>query len=113
MRRLPTLLALALAVSAGVAGVLAGCSSSPAVPSDPTLAKGQQVYNQNCASCHGEKGEGVVGPRLIGVAQTYPDIDKQIAVITNGVKGSSMPAWKDKLSPEDIKAVTAYTRSLQ
>ena len=113
MRRFPTLLALALAVTAGAAGVLAGCSSSPAVPSDPTLAKGQQVYNQNCSSCHGEKGEGVVGPRLIGVAQTYPDVNKQIAVITNGVKGSTMPAWKDKLSPDDIKAVTQYTRSLQ
>lgn len=112
MRHRPTLIALAVAGAAALSGAALGCSKSSA-PSDPTLAKGQQVYAQNCASCHGENGEGVVAPPLVGVAKTYPDIEKQIALISNGVKGSSMPAWKDKLSAEDIRAVAEYTRSLQ
>jgi cytochrome c oxidase cbb3-type subunit III len=112
MRRSSRVLALVIALAAGGVGAAGGCSSSPSVPADPTLAKGQQIYNQNCSSCHGEKGEGVLGPRLIGIAKTYPDVTKQIAVISNGVKGSSMPAWKDKLSADDIRAVAEYTRSL-
>jgi len=98
---------VALALSAGVGLGAAACSSTP---SDPTLARGQQVYEANCASCHGDHGQGVNAPRLIGIAATYPDVAKQIAVITNG--RSTMPAWQGRLSPEDIAAVAAYTRSL-
>ena len=31
-----------------------------------TPAQGAMVYVQKCASCHGEKGEGGLGPRLVG-----------------------------------------------
>lgn len=27
---------------------------------------GQVVFAQNCASCHGDQGQGVIGPALIG-----------------------------------------------
>ena len=93
----------------------ASCSGGSAVPvpSDPTLAKGQEMYNARCASCHGNKGQGVSAPQLIGIAQRYPDIEKQIAKITNGVKGTQMPAWQGTLSPEEIRAVAQYTRTLQ
>jgi len=103
----PLLLAAALGL-----GACSGGSAVP-VPSDPTLAKGQEVFNARCASCHGNKGQGVSAPQLIGVAQKYPNIDKQIAVITNGVKGTQMPAWQGTLTPEEISAVAKYTRSLQ
>lgn len=111
MVRMRSLIPIGAAVV--VSGVLTvACSSGPAVPADPTLAKGQQVYNASCASCHGVRGEGGTAPRLIGVASTYPDIQKQISVITNGIKGSTMPAWKDSLSAEEINAVAQYTRTL-
>jgi S-disulfanyl-L-cysteine oxidoreductase SoxD len=31
-----------------------------------TVAAGREVFSANCARCHGEKGEGGVGPRLTG-----------------------------------------------
>jgi len=31
-----------------------------------TAAQGAMIYAQKCASCHGEKGEGGLGPRLVG-----------------------------------------------
>ncbi len=31
-----------------------------------TVAAGREVFAARCASCHGEKGEGGVGPRLVG-----------------------------------------------
>jgi mono/diheme cytochrome c family protein len=96
-----------------VATVFAACggSSAPATPADPVLAHGQDIYNSKCASCHGKGGNGGLGTKLAGVvANRYPDIDDQKAVIENG-KGS-MPAWKDKLSDDDITAVARYEREV-
>ncbi len=98
---------MAVALSAGA---LAACSSTT-VPSDPTLAKGQEVYAKSCAACHGSDGGGVTGPRLIGVEARLTE-EQEIAKITDGVSGTAMPAWGGRLSPEEIAAVAAYTRSL-
>jgi len=112
--RSPRILAAGLTLVAGVTLVAAcsGSTSSPAAPSDdPVLVEGQQIYSQNCASCHGASGQGGYGAKLAGtVTVKYPNIDDQIAVITNG-KGA-MPAFSKKLSAEQITAVTRYTREV-
>lgn len=71
---------------------------------------GQDVYEDNCARCHGPDGEGGVGPQLGdgAVAENFPDIADQIAVIREGRNG--MPAWDDSLTPEEIEAVAVYER---
>jgi len=75
------------------------------------LVEGQQVYSQNCASCHGAAGQGGYGKKLAGVVtEKYPNIDDQIALITNG-KGA-MPSFSKKLSADQITAVTRYTREV-
>lgn len=111
--RSPRVLAVGLVVAAA-ATIFASCSSSsaPAAPSDdPVLVEGQQVFAQNCASCHGTSGGGGFGAKLAGVVSTkYPDIDDQIAVIANG-KGN-MPVFGKRLSPEQITAVARYTREV-
>lgn len=115
LMRSPRILAAGLTLVAGVTLVAAcsgGSSSSPAAPSDdPVLVEGQQVYSQNCASCHGAAGQGGYGKKLAGVVtEKYPNIDDQIAVITNG-KGA-MPSFSKKLTAEQITAVTRYTREV-
>jgi mono/diheme cytochrome c family protein len=78
-------------------------------PSDTVLAEGQQVYKEHCAACHGAKGQGGNGSKLAGkVAENYPNIADQIALINNG--RSSMPAWKNSLTAEQINAVARYER---
>lgn len=71
---------------------------------------GQQVFDDNCARCHGPEGEGGVGPQLGGgaVVENYPDIEDQLTVIRGGRNG--MPAWEGQLSPEEIEAVARYER---
>lgn len=71
---------------------------------------GQSVYEANCARCHGPDGEGGVGPQLGdgAVAENYPDIEDQLAVIREGRNG--MPAWEGSLSPEEIEAVAIFER---
>jgi mono/diheme cytochrome c family protein len=96
----------------GGAAAFSACASggsSEAVPSDPVLAQGQQIYVANCASCHGQKGGGGIGTKLAGlVAKKYPNIADQEAVIANG--RSSMPKFGSRLSPEEINAVARYER---
>jgi mono/diheme cytochrome c family protein len=97
-----------IAVSAVVTVACGGDGSGP-VPSDPVLAQGQKVYKAHCQTCHGTKGQGGTGMKLAGkVANVYPNIADQIAVIANGK--SSMPAWKNSLSADDIEAVARYER---
>lgn len=110
--RSPRVLAAGLLLVAGVT-VIAACSSggsTPAAPSgDAVLVEGQRVYSQNCASCHGASGQGGYGKKLAGVVtEKYPNIDDQIALITNG-KGA-MPSFSKKLTADQITAVTRYTR---
>ncbi|GEM_PF-1166996 len=89
-----------------------GASETPEAPAAPTadMALGQTVFEANCAVCHGQNGEGLVGPQLGGGAAVanFPDPADQIAVVTDGRGG--MPAWGSSLSEEEIAAVVAYER---
>ncbi len=69
-----------------------------------------QIYATRCAGCHGDEGQGVVGPALGGgeVAQRFPDIADQIAVIASG--RGLMPGFDHILSDEEVRAVAEYER---
>jgi len=77
----------------------------------PVSVDGAAVYSDNCASCHGSDGSGGFGPALAAgaVVDAFPDPADQIAVITDGRNG--MPDFGGSLSPEEIQAVTDYTRA--
>lgn len=107
MKRLSAAAVGAVLVLAGSLGV--ACSAGPPRPSDPLLARGYDVYRAKCAACHGTTGGGGTAPKLKGVvASRYPNIADQIAVISNG--RMNMPAWKDRLSADEIEAVARYER---
>jgi cytochrome c oxidase subunit 2 len=71
---------------------------------------GGQVFQANCASCHGAQGEGGIGPKLAGVVtHDFPNETDQISVVTKG-KGS-MPAFGGTLTAAQIRQVVDYTRT--
>ena len=76
------------------------------------VARGEKVYNANCAACHKADGAGA-GPikGLVGSKVVLSD-DKaqQIAIMLNGAGGGAMPAWK-QLSDTEIAAVVTYTKN--
>ena len=87
------------------------------VGDDEKLVRGMQLYNGNCAVCHGLNGEGRVGATL---AKDWPSIRPDLTVktiIESGVSGSPMPAWSQAnggpLSAEDIDALVFYILSWQ
>jgi mono/diheme cytochrome c family protein len=70
---------------------------------------GPAIYSTYCATCHGTQGQGVVGPSLVDMAEKYPNVADQVALVTSG-KGQ-MPAWGGRLTTEQIQTVVDYTRT--
>src|SRR4051812_43711446 len=71
---------------------------------------GYDVYLANCARCHGQDGQGGVGPKLAGVVTAdFPDARQEIALVRDG--RASMPSFKNDLSATEIQDVVAYTRT--
>lgn len=76
---------------------------------DAAVEAGQPVYTQNCAPCHAENMEGLIGPSFLDDEWIHGGTATEvIAVIENGVLDKGMVAWKGILSPEQINNVTAY-----
>ena len=75
------------------------------------VARGEQVYNANCAACHQASGEGIPGafPALVAAPSVVGPQAAQIDILLNG-KGAGMPAWK-QLSDVEIASVITYTRN--
>jgi mono/diheme cytochrome c family protein len=74
-------------------------------------ARGEQLYTQYCAGCHGTRGEGGTAPSL--VSGSAP---KELAAIVAFVKDPRPPMPDLHPSPLDDAAVTAvaeYVRTLQ
>lgn len=87
----------------------------------PTLSdadwqsEGAVLFADNCASCHGERGLGdrdQGAPNLADAIWLYGgDHDSLLETITNARFGV-MPAWGQRLSEADVRAVSTYVHSL-
>ena len=76
--------------------------------------QGAQLFADNCAACHGGRGEGMAGlgaPALNDAIWLYggteAEVTKQILAPRHGV----MPAWQGRLDPVTIKMLAAYVHS--
>ena len=78
------------------------------------LRVGETVYKTNCVSCHGRYGEGKVGPNLTDEHyKNVRNIDDVAKVIINGAGNGAMPAWAERLHPNEVVLVSAYVASLR
>ena len=76
------------------------------------VARGEKVYNTNCAACHKADGTGAGPIKALDGAAVVLNEDKlkQIAVLLNGQNQGTMPAWK-QLSDTELAAVITYTKN--
>jgi cytochrome c oxidase cbb3-type subunit 3 len=78
-------------------------------------APGQAIFMQNCAVCHGEKGQGnrdLGAPPLASRIHLYgADRAAVVAQVTHAHNGV-MPNWGTRLDPATLKSVTLYVHSL-
>lgn len=91
--------------------------SLPALAAD---APPEKTYTAKCAACHGKDGKGNKSAKPVVpqdlTASKSSDADKEKA-ITEGAKNKEgkevMKGFKDKLSPEAIKALVTYVDGLK
>jgi mono/diheme cytochrome c family protein len=106
-------------------GRIAGAGSSTTTSAAPTttapattsasagadLAAGKQVFSSaGCGACHTLKDAGAsgnVGPNL---DELKPDAERVSKQVING--GGAMPAFKGRLSPQQIEAVSKYVAAV-
>jgi len=78
------------------------------------LSKGQETFKTKCAVCHGEKGEGKVGPNLTDAYWLHGGkINDVFKTIKYGVPAKGMVAWENSLNGGQIQEVASYILSLQ
>lgn len=70
------------------------------------------IYERECASCHGERGQGVTAQSLNNPTfmETVTDTLLRHA-IQKGRRGTPMPAFESRLSAAEIDALVAYIRA--
>jgi mono/diheme cytochrome c family protein len=106
-----------------------GAAAADGASTDPQLALGREVYDLECASCHGARGEGepdwmitrddgsLPAPPHDASGHTWhhPD-DELLAIIADGgtvyMPNSNMPGYRDRLSGSEMVAVLAYIKSM-
>lgn len=92
-------------------------------------AEGKKLFHSNatgCYYCHGDDARGrqdhFGAPNLTDAVWQWANVPAQqdtaskvaevSRVITSGISKGVMPAWKSRLSPEQIKLLTAYVHEL-
>ncbi len=75
---------------------------------------GKGLYVANCSACHGDKGQGGVGPNF---ADEYWIHGGSISDVFKSIKygwvDKGMKPWKDDFSPKQIAQLTSYVESFK
>jgi mono/diheme cytochrome c family protein len=82
------------------------------------LDKASKLFASNCVSCHGDHGggdgaaAGGLKPSPANFHVRQPSAERAWTVIEQGIPGSSMPAWKSRLSDDERRLLVKYVQSM-
>ena len=107
--------------------IVAATKSNPFHNNQEAIAKGQELYVEHCQDCHGEKGEGDIGPsfrdNIFLHAEGDVGDDIYFQLVSSGLEEGAeligrkakdeMPGFADEISEDDIWRVIAYIRTLK
>ena len=86
------------------------------------LNSGAKLYATNCMTCHKDSGKGgkvtvdgrTMEPDDITTAKMKAKSDEKLySYIADGIVDEGMPAFKDKMTPDEMKSVVKHVRDLQ
>lgn len=81
---------------------------------EAVIKNGASLFANRCTPCHGEHGEGIVGPNLTDEYWLHGGNAKDVfKTIKYGVPEKGMIAWEKSLSAQQIADLTNYVLSLQ
>ncbi|MDA8204727.1 MAG: cytochrome c [Thermaerobacter sp.] len=90
---------------------------TPAPP--PSYAEGARLYHEACISCHGPRGngeafvrmpDGSLAPALNQLTGSSASLDSIESIVRDGKE--QMPAFKQTMTPSQIRSVALYVASL-
>lgn len=92
-------------------------AKDPWAPNEAVALAGQKIYKQNCASCHGEKGDTVGGlanaRNLVkGDWKTSASMISWYKVLQKGLPGTQMLSFKANLKPVERWAVLNWINTI-
>jgi mono/diheme cytochrome c family protein len=103
-----------------LAGLAAATLAASALAAQTPAPDAAQLWTRNCASCHG--ATGAPNPAMVRSMGAIPDFsnprtmaalaDSTLVNAISSGKGRTMPAYRTRLTPEQIRALVAYMRSL-
>jgi mono/diheme cytochrome c family protein len=110
------LLAVPLAYAHGAKEVNEHSNSvNPIQPTAESQSAGKAIFEQNCATCHGADGNGVLQgmPALTDHGMMSEMSEGDIFhKISEGVPGTGMPPWEDVLTEEERWHLVNYVNTL-
>ena len=91
------------------AGALVDENSVKVVEDPGVIAQGEKIYATNCVACHGDKGQGGVGPNLTDAYWLHGgDVKSIFKSIKYGIPAKGMRSWQSDIKPADMQAVTSF-----
>jgi mono/diheme cytochrome c family protein len=77
---------------------------------------GEGIFAEHCSTCHGDRGQGGIGPALNSKSLLRSVGDDQLfGLVRTGVPGTAMPAWAQSfggpLTDEQVRQVVAFVRA--
>jgi mono/diheme cytochrome c family protein len=98
---------------AGAATAEAAEAKNPYAGNPAAEEEGEKIFEQNCRSCHGEKGAGGFGPKLATTAHKFGGSDADLFASVAGGRPGGMPAFLPQLGKERVWKAVAYIRHLE
>ncbi len=78
------------------------------------LAKGKSSFVTKCAACHGQNGEGGVGPNMTDDYWIHGGGIKNVfKTIKYGVQEKGMISWQNQMNPTEMQQVASYILTLK
>lgn len=95
---------------AAVADYVIGLNSNAAANGN-----GAKIFAENCASCHGAKGEGnrdMGAPKLNDAIWLYGNDRQSVIETISNARAGVMPTWENRLNEDTLRQLTIYVHSL-
>ena len=78
------------------------------------IGEGELIFKNTCAACHGQLGEGGVGPNFTDDYWIHGGGVKDLfKIIKYGVPEKGMISWQSQLKPSDMQKVASYILTLR
>jgi len=85
------------------------------VSNPKVIVSGKETFLGKCSSCHGEHGQGIIGPNLTDNFWLHGNgsVSDIFKTVEKGVPDKGMPPWGPILSATELKSVVAYVKTLR